>query len=196
MWGVAERARHNRDGGTGAAEVFLRRPLAPIKWWAAAARVILAFEIYILVKWITRPYFHRVPAGVSKPPERMKAVMNTAQVVSIPMALVFLTGSSSGRGARTAALPPMACCVWPSCSCRGKTPVSSYFGHWFTYNSYLFNRGPWVYELPGWLSFGEPGAEVASPVLVWMPLYIYVFLGLLMLGATVMRKAKARWPRL
>jgi hypothetical protein len=74
-------------------------------------------------------------------------------------------------------------------------PFSDYFGHWFTYNSYLYNKGSWVGVLPGW-GFAKPGQTIAYPLLVVPPAYIWVFLGLMMIGCAVMRKAKARWPEL
>lgn len=50
---------------------------------------------------------------------------------------------------------------------------ASYFGHWFTYNSYLVNYGSWVKEIPGWQSYGEPGAMIPEPIVLIGPVYVY-----------------------
>jgi hypothetical protein len=74
-------------------------------------------------------------------------------------------------------------------------PLSSYFNHWYTYNSYLVNMGSWVKGVPGWMSNGEPGKMELEPIL-WTPfLYVYMFVGAALIGCWVMRKVAARRPQ-
>jgi len=46
------------------------RVIVPAKWWAMLGAAILAFQAFVLVRWLTGPYFkhvapdrHRFPAG-------------------------------------------------------------------------------------------------------------------------------------
>ena len=49
----------------------------PVQAWALLGGAILAVQLYIWAKWITGPYFVRVPAGPSDPPTLMKIVLVT-----------------------------------------------------------------------------------------------------------------------
>jgi hypothetical protein len=59
----------------------------------------------------------------------------------------------------------------------------------------MWNRGSWVQDIPGWVSFGKPGAMMAEPFLMNAPGYFFVLL-CTMLGCWVMRLAKKRWPNI
>ena len=74
-------------------------------------------------------------------------------------------------------------------------PLLNYFNTWSTYNTWMWNRGSWVQDIPGWVSFGKPGAMMAEPFLMNAPGYFFVLL-CTMLGCWVMRKAKQRWPNI
>ena len=75
-------------------------------------------------------------------------------------------------------------------------PLSHYGGHWFVYNSWLVNFGSWGHQIPGWHSYGEPGAMVVEPILLIGGVYVYAFTLTMLLGTAVMRRAKARWPQM
>ena len=40
----------------------------PVRIWATLGGAILAFQLYVWIRWITGPNFERVPAGASDPP--------------------------------------------------------------------------------------------------------------------------------
>ena len=48
-------------------------------------------------------------------------------------------------------------------------PLLNYFNTWCTYNTWLFNRGSWSSDIPGWVSPEEPGRQVAEPLLTTRP---------------------------
>ena len=75
-------------------------------------------------------------------------------------------------------------------------PLSSWGGHWFTYNAWALNFGSWAASMPGWLSFAEPGKMVLEPILIIPGVYVWVFVLTMFLGTAVMRKTKERWPRM
>ena len=65
-------------------------------------------------------------------------------------------------------------------------PLLNYFNTWSTYNTWMWNMGSWVQDIPGWVSFGKPGAMMAEPILMNAPGYFFVLL-CTMLGCWVMR---------
>ena len=63
-----------------------------VKIWAAVGGAILAFQLYVWIRWITGPNFERVPAGPSDPPTFMKAILVTwtaVIIVGLPIAIYY-----------------------------------------------------------------------------------------------------------
>src|SRR5438093_7302713 len=54
-------------------------------------------------------------------------------------------------------------------------PLSAYGGHWFVDNANLINFGAWVHQVPGWQSFGQPGAMLVEPIAMIGGTYVYAF---------------------
>jgi hypothetical protein len=75
-------------------------------------------------------------------------------------------------------------------------PLSSYGGHWFAYNTWMFNRGSWVNSVPGWNSYGKPGAMLTEPILFTQPAYIYIFFLVAVVGCAFMRRMRKRFPQM
>jgi hypothetical protein len=180
------------------------RPLEPaaartstpaITWWAIVGGVFLACEAYVMVKWVSGPYFKHVPSGPSVPPVWMRSILIAWQVVGITVALGVLYWAlvrpwRRERRVTFDGLLALSCglVVW-------QDPLSSYFAHWYTYNSYLVNMGSWVKGIPGWMSNGQPGKMELEPIL-WTPcLYVYMFFGAALIGCWVMRTVAARRPQ-
>ena len=44
----------------------------PVQIWATIGGALLALQIYVWIRWISGPYFERVPGGVNEPPMYMK----------------------------------------------------------------------------------------------------------------------------
>src|SRR3954453_13885010 len=61
-----------------------RRTITPVKWWAAFGALWLAFMAYVLISWVTGPFFERVPVGPSDPPTYMKVFLMFLQVTMLP----------------------------------------------------------------------------------------------------------------
>ena len=75
-------------------------------------------------------------------------------------------------------------------------PLLNYFNTWSTYNTWMWNRGSWVQDIPGWQSYGQPGRMMAEPLLMNAPGYSTGVLLCTILGCWVMRKVKTRWPNI
>ncbi len=166
----------------------------PVRAWAIAGGAILAFQLYVWISWMTGPYFKRVPAGPSDPPTLMKVVLLTwtaVIVLGLPVGIYYFI-VRPWRRERRITLDGM---LLVACGLLFfQDPLLNYFSTWSTYNSWMFNRGSWVKDIPGWVSYGEPGRMMAEPLLMNAPGYSYGVLLCTILGCWVMRKAKSRWP--
>ncbi len=170
------------------------RKIEPITIWACIGGVMLAFEIYVICKWITGPNFVAVGVGADQPPPWMKTFLIVWQVVG-PLAMLFTFYwllIRPWRRRRELTFDGLFCIGLFALSFWDAN--SAYFQNWFQYNPYLLNRGSLVHEIPGWMSFGAPGKQIAFPYLVMPPAYVYAFMGLMILGCWFMRTLRRRWP--
>ena len=65
-------------------------PSKAVQIWAVIGGAILILQLYVWIRWITGPYFERVPGGPSDPPLYMKIplILNMVVVcVGFPLAL-------------------------------------------------------------------------------------------------------------
>jgi hypothetical protein len=169
---------------------------APVVWWAALGVIVLAFQLYLMAKWVTGPYFKPVPSGPSVPPTWMRVALVTGEVVSplIALLVIYRTLVRPWMKKRVVATDGLFCLaflaiVW-------QDPISNYAAPYLTYNSYLLNMGSWVQGIPGWGTAGSPGAMTVDPVLFSAPNYVFATLVIAMLGARYLDAIRRRAPRI
>lgn len=162
--------------------------------WAGLGALILALQVYVWIRWITGPYFERVPTGPSDPPLLMKTILSiwTAGVlIGFPFALYWWIIRPWWRERRITLdgilLVSMGLMFF-------QDPFLNYLNTWCTYNTWMFNRGSWSPYVPGWVSPEEPGAQVAEPLLMNIPGYAWGVLLITIGVCWFMRKVKTRWP--
>ncbi|HEX6390495.1 MAG TPA: spirocyclase AveC family protein [Solirubrobacteraceae bacterium] len=172
------------------------RQVVPVKWWAGIGALVVAFFAYVLISWVTGPHFEKVPVGPSEVPGYMKAGLMAFQILCIPAALGCIYWFVVRPWRRTRTLGVDGVLVIAFATLWVEDPLSAYAGHWFTYNSWALNFGSWVHEVPGWMSFGQPGQMLVEPVLIIPGVYVWVFVLTMYLGSWVMRTASRRWPTL
>jgi hypothetical protein len=73
-------------------------------------------------------------------------------------------------------------------------PGPSYFSLYHDYNTEFFNLGGWAASIPGWST--PNGAHIAQPIIWDFGAYLCTFCAGVFIANWLMRKAKARWPRL
>ncbi|MCX4092753.1 spirocyclase AveC family protein [Nocardia sp. alder85J] len=173
-----------------------RSGVTPVRLWAALGGLILAFQLYVWIRWITGPNFVRVPKGPSDPPTLMKAILLTWTIVilvGLPVGLYWFIVRPWRRERRitTDGMLLVACGLL-----FFQDPLLNYVNTWSTYNTWMWNRGSWVLDIPGWRSFGEPGHMMAEPLLMNAPGYSYGVLLCTILGCWVMRRTKKQWPNI
>ncbi|MBV9320786.1 MAG: spirocyclase AveC family protein [Mycobacterium sp.] len=183
-------------GGAPSLGTQVQPTVKPVRIWAIIGGAILAFQIYVWMRWITGPYFKRVPTGPSDPPMLMKAILitwTTVIVVGLPVGIYYFI-VRPWRRERRITLDGM---LLVACGLIFfQDPLLNYFNTWSTYNTWMWNRGSWVQNIPGWMSYGEPGRMMAEPLLMNAPGYSYGVLLCTILGCWVMRRAKSRWPNI
>ena len=172
------------------------KKVRPIQIWAGIGGALLVLQLYVWIRWITGPYFQRVPAGPTDPPMYMKAflTMNSVVVcVGLPVALWWFIIRPWRRERRITLdgmlLVSMGLMFF-------QDPLLNYFNTWCTYNTWLFNRGSWSSNIPGWVSPEVPGHQVPEPILVNAPGYAAGVLMITIFGCWVMRRIKSRWPNI
>lgn len=182
----------------GAAELGsqVQSKVKPVQIWAATGGALLVLQLYVWIRWVTGPYFQRVPAGPTDPPMYMKAflTMNSVVVcVGLPIAIWWFIVRPWRRERRITLdgmlLVSMGLMFF-------QDPLLNYFNTWCTYNTWLFNRGSWSSNIPGWVSPEEPGHQVPEPILVNAPGYAAGVLMITIFGCWVMRRIKSRWPNI
>ena len=167
-----------------------------VAWWALIGGLCLAFEAYVMIRWVTGPYFKTVGTGPSTPPGWMKAILIGWQAIGIPVGLAVLYWTLIRPWRREKRVTFDGLLVASCLLVVWQDPLSSYFNHWYSYNAYLVNMGSWVKGIPGWMSYAAPGHMDLEPIL-WTPfLYIYFFFGAAVFGCWVMRKASERRPQM
>jgi uncharacterized protein DUF5135 len=173
-----------------------RASSTPVQAWALAGAAVLAVQLYVWTKWVTGPYFVRVPAGPSDPPTWMKTILVIWTVVimlGLPVALYYVVIRPWRRERR---ITTDAMLMGAFGLAFFQDPLLNYLNTWCTYNTWMFNRGSWVMDVPGWVSWNKPGQMMAEPLLMNAPGYTWGVLLCTMLGCWVMRRAKSRWPNI
>jgi hypothetical protein len=181
-------------GGAASLGAQVQPTVKPVRIWAVIGGALLVFQLYVWIRWMTGPYFERVPAGVSDPPTLMKVILTTwtaVIVVGLPVSIYYFI-VRPWRRERRITLDGM---LLVSCGLIFfQDPLLNYFNTWSTYNTWMWNRGSWVLDIPGWQSYGQPGRMMAEPLLMNAPGYSFGVLLCTILGCWVMRKVKSRWP--
>jgi Spirocyclase AveC-like len=182
--------------GTASTEVQMvsRSAWVAGQWWSLLGAGFVLFWAYVLLRWVTGPYFHNVPGGPSQMPLYMKISTITWQAAAIPTVgfMAWRMLIRSWRRERIIAtdgllLIAFIVLMW-------QDPVSSFFGHWYTYNSHMFNMGAFTQDIPGWRAFGSPGHQQAYPLLFMFLAYPGSFFVGCWICSFVLRRVHRRWP--
>ncbi|MHB8695524.1 MAG: spirocyclase AveC family protein [Solirubrobacteraceae bacterium] len=179
-----------------AAVAVEERKAVPVKIWATIGGLILAFELYVVIKWVTGPFFTPVHTGVTPVPSWMKASLISME---IGFTLLWLWCCwhfivKPWRRDRRLSTDGLLCLCF-FVFCWFQDPLADYGGAVFTYNSYLVNVGSWLNEVPGAVIPGHAGHQLPEPL--WTAaIYPGVIFLATLLGTWIMRRAKARWPRM
>jgi hypothetical protein len=174
----------------------VQRKSKPVRIWAVVGGAVLLLQLYVWIRWVTGPYFERVPSGPSDPPTYMKVLLTANAVlmwVLVPFCLWFFIIKPWVRERRITLDGMLAVSMGLMFF---QDPLLNYTNTWCTYNAWLFNRGAWTSHIPGWVSPEEPGHQVPEPLLTNAPGYMFGVLLLTIAGCWAMRRIKSRWPNI
>jgi hypothetical protein len=167
---------------------------APVKVWAVVGGAVLVFIGWVLLRWVTGPYFKAVPSGPSEPPGWMKANLVFWQVVSPLAALGLIYWFVVRPWLRDRRIGVDGVLIIAFLTLWFQDPLCNLAGSWVTYNTWMTNMGSWHASVPGSVSFAAPGQMLAEPLLLIPALYVYFFWLAAIGGCWVMRRIGAHWP--
>jgi Spirocyclase AveC-like len=183
-----------RHPGAGADEE-VPRSWRPVTAWAAAGGVLLAFEVVVLARWVFGPNFKSTPPGpdqISSGQQMLFTVLQVAVPLAAVAALYFWVARPwrrEGHLTTDGMLTLSAGMVFFWDMSMNYTSVS------LLYNSHLVNRGAWANgSWPGWIS---PNAnDLPESLFITIPGYVALVFSQVVLVLWILRKIKARRPKL
>ena len=170
-----------------------KRRLQPVEWWALSGGAYLAFWAYVLIRWVTGPYFTPVPAGPTPQATWMEVVHVVWQAAAIPFVAVVVYLGVVRPWRRTRDVPFYGLVFVAVLPMAFQDALPDMTGWFYTANAHLWNMGSFYADIPGWSSFTRPGA-----IIPWMPLFnlieypvgmvIPIWLGRRLLRATLVQR--------
>jgi hypothetical protein len=169
------------------------RPPRPVLWWSGAGVAVLAFQVFVLAKWVFGPNFTSTDPGPDPLPA-WKSVAFTALQIVIPVAAVALLYLWVIRPRRRHGfLTTDAMIALAASTVFFWDMVMNYTSVTLFYNSHLVNRGAWANGAwPTWIS--PRGNKLPEPLLIVPPAYTALVFSQVIVILWLLRKIKARRP--
>ncbi|MDB5968365.1 MAG: hypothetical protein JWQ90_815 [Hydrocarboniphaga sp.] len=168
---------------------------SPVAIWAALGGLIFCFQAYVLLKWMTGPYFVPTPTGPDKLSQAQSVYFLFLQI-AVPLGALYCL-------MKWVALPRIRL---GHLTADGRLFLAgtliffwdmsmNYSSTSLLYNSHMLNFGAWT--LGSWPMWFSPAANLLpEPVLVTIPGYTALVTTQALFVCWLLRKAKVRWPRL
>jgi Spirocyclase AveC-like len=172
------------------------RTTTPVKFWALVGCLLWTFQIYVLLRWLTGPFFTPVESGPDSPPTLMKVgiiIVLVVQAVAF-VGLAYLWIIRPLRRDRRIGFDGMIFIAFIGFYWLWD-PIGNYFALTSSYNAWIPNMGSWVNDIPGWRSPGSPGHQIPEPWLVVGPGYAVYGTVMVVVSCWLMRQIRSRWPR-
>ena len=165
----------------------------PVVSFAVVGALLLAFEVYVLARWITGPNFTPTrpgPDSISGVEQTVLTVMQIAVPLGTVVCIWFWIVRPWRREAQLStdgmfAIAGGLVFFWDMC--MNYTSITLF------YNSHLINFGAWANGAwPGWTS--PNGNLLPEPVFIVPPAYMCLVFSQIMFILWLLRQCKARWP--
>lgn len=166
----------------------------PIVWWAALGAGFVALQMYIHGAWILSDDFRHVGTGVTPVPDYMTISARVNEVVWFAFMLGVIYFFAIRPWRRDGRLSLDGLLVLAFYFTWWQDPLFNYVAHAWNYSSVSVNMGGWAGHIPGWSS--PNGGNIPEPLFWVLPFYIGLGGAGSILGASLMRKWRARRPRI
>jgi Spirocyclase AveC-like len=169
--------------------------LLPVKYWAFAGAVITAFMAYVMLSWITGPYFKHVQPGPTPLPGWMKVSLVGWQIVmpAIWVSLFYVFVVKPWRTERRIGVDGLF--LLAGTTIVFQDGMTNWSSQWITYNAWMVNWGSWYNDIPGWMAFGHPGHMVPEPPLFIPFAHGFAWLAFAAIGRKLIVAIRARRPQ-
>jgi hypothetical protein len=166
----------------------------PIKYWAFGGALVTAFMAYVMLRWITGPYFEKVDPGPTPLPDWMKVSLVAWQVIlpAVWISFFWRFVFKPWRAERRLGVDGLI--LLAATTIVFQDGITNWSAQWITYNTWLLNWGSWYNDVPGWMAFGQPGAMVPEPPLFIPFAHGFAWLVFAMIGKKVINVIQARRP--
>lgn len=191
---MAQTIAEQAPPATGSPRTGPRSP-RPVLLWASAGVAALAFQVFVLARWVLGPDFTATPTG-DDPLPRWQHHVFTALQIGIPIAAVVLLYLWIVRPWRREGHLTTGGMIALSASMVFFWDMTmNYTSITLFYNSHLVNMGSWADgSWPGWTS--PSASNLPEPLLIAPPAYTALVYSQVVFMLWVLRRVKARWPRL
>jgi hypothetical protein len=165
----------------------------PVVGWAVVGAILIAFEVFVLAKWVTGPNLVKTQPGpdpISRTTKDFFAALQGAVTLAAVICLyvwVVRPWRREGRMTTDGMLAISGGMLFFWDMCMNFTSVS------LLYNSHLVNLGAWA--TGSWPSWTSPNANLLpEPLFVSLPGYTCLVFAQVLIVLWLVRKVKARRP--
>ena len=169
------------------------RETPPVLLWAAAGMCMVAFEVYVWMRWLTGSNLRPTDPG-SDPISDWERAYYIGLQIAVPvlwaLCMWFWVIKPWMRERRMTSDGMIAIACWAICifDC-----IMNYTSLTLLYNSQFVNFGAWTTgSFPGWTQ--PNGNHLPEPIFVTIPGYVALVYSQVVFVCMLLRRAKARWP--
>jgi hypothetical protein len=163
----------------------------PVLVWGALGLVFAVLQVSVYVRWIASSDFKATEPGPTPLGPATHFWVVFFQVLSPVLAVVVVGYVIRGcLRARRFTVDAMIVVAWAGL--YWLDPVINFLRPQFFYNSYLFNHGSWVDQIPGWLS--PNGHLLPEPLIFIGPIYLWLGPVATFVASGIMRRLRQRRP--
>lgn len=171
-----------------------QRRSRPVIAWSVVGALSLLIAVTTWARWLLSGQATPTPTGSTPVPGFMTVAFRTWEIGGLAgmAAVVYFFLIRPWR--REGRISNDGLLLLAFCTLYIQDPLLNYFTPWFTYNAEFINMGSWGNLLPGWLS--PNGHLLAEPIVLALPMYIYILFGIVVVANALMRKVKERRPHI
>jgi hypothetical protein len=136
----------------GRAEAVERPPFVAATIWAWVGAAFVVLVAYVMIRWVTGPYFRPVPAGANVPPTWMKISAHAIEAISLSVFAGTLWHYVIRPWRRDGEISHDGLMVLALITLYWQNNLPNYLSYTTLMNSSFVNVGSWYQYIPGWTS--------------------------------------------